>query len=176
MVNRKNLRARAAAAIAVAFIAVVSLGYYYATSRKSPRTLSLDEGIRKDEGLVITFTGTKRLRKVLVDLQFSVNAPAGHVFFLVNVTFENVGKTDLGFARDNLCINPDNYFPDAVLVADGQEFEIMDSAFPIYDIMAGETVDTYVFFEIPENLAPDEVHSSVYEKEREWVLKLSTSK
>jgi hypothetical protein len=176
MVNRKNLRARSAVAIAVVFLVVVSLGYYYVMSRKSHRTLSLGEGMRKGEGLVITFTGTKRLRKVLVDLQFSVHAPAGHLFFLVNVTFENVGETDLGFARDNLCISPDNYFPDAVLVADGREFEIMDSAFPIYDIKAGETMNTYVFFEIPENLAPDEVHSSMHEKEIEWVLKLSASK
>lgn len=172
MVNRKNLRTRTATVIAVVFVAALSLGYYYAASRKSRRTLTLGEGMRKGESLVIRFTGTKRVKRVLVDLQFMVHAPAGHVFYLVNVTFENAGNTDLGFARQNLYISPDNYFPDALLVADGREFEIMDCAFPIYDIKARETIETYIFFNIPESLTPEMLFSSPNEKEAEWVLML----
>lgn len=172
MVNRKNLRTRTAVVIAVVFVVALSLVYYYATSRKSRRTLSLGEGMRKGEGLVIRFTGTKLVKRVLVDLQFVVHAPAGRVFYLVNVTFENVGKTDLGYARKNLYISPDNYFPDALLVADGREFEIMDCAFPVYDVKAGETIETYIFFDMPESLTPEMLYSGPNEKEAGWVLML----
>lgn len=171
MVNRRNLRIRTAAVITVMFIVAFSLGYYYAKSRKSRRTLSLGDGMRVGEGLVIKFTGTKLVKRVLVDLQFMVHAPAGHVFYLVNVTFENVGKTDLGYAHNNLYISPDNYFPDAVLVADGREFEIMDCAFPVYDIKAGETIETYIFFGIPESLTPEMLYSGP-DEEAEWILKI----
>ena len=166
------MKARTAAVTAVVFVVALSLGYYYATSRKSRRTLSLGEGMRKGDGLVIRFTGTKLVKRVLVDLQFMVHAPAGHIFYLVNVTFENVGKTDLGFAHKNLYISPDNYFPEAVLVADGREFEIMDCAFPIYDVKAGETIETYIFFDIPESLTPETLYSGPNEKEAEWVLEI----
>lgn len=172
IVNRRNLRTRTAAVIAVVLVVALSLGYYYAASRKRRKTLTIGEGMRKGESLVIRFTGTKRVKRALVDLQFNVHAPGGHVFYIVNVTFENAGNTDMAYAGQNLYISPDNYFPDAVLVADGREFEIMDCAFPIYDIKASETIETYIFFNIPESLTPEMLYSSPNEEEAEWVLML----
>lgn len=163
------------AIVTIAAVSLIALlaGYLYTALREKPKTLSLGESIRGGEDLLITFTGTEFTREVIVDLQFSVHAPKGHIFFLINVTLENIGKVDQSYARSNLYIDSDKYFPDAILVTDSEEFEIRDCAFSIYEIKAGETIDTYIFFEIPENLTPNELHSSLYEKEVEWILKLN---
>ena len=136
--------------------------------------ITLGESVEYSEDLLVTFTGAMFTDELLVD-DGVWTAPEGYIFFLVNVTFENVGTKDFSYSWNStelpLPIYPSRYF-DAVLVADGQEFEIRGTKFSIYEIKVGETINTYIFFEIPTGLTPVELR--IYKHgEVAWILKFS---
>lgn len=153
-------------------LVIFSVAYFYTTLRKRPKKLKLGDGIKNGDGLLITFTGTRFTREIRVNLQFVWHAPEGQIFFLVNMTLENIGETHQSYAKSNLPIDPDNYFQNAVLVSDDEKFEIMGCAFSIYKVKAGEVIDTYIFFEIPSDIVPKELRSSPFENKVEWILRL----
>ena len=143
----------AVAATAVAIIAISAL-YITGAFTPGPQIVKIGDSVKygREQQLLITFTGHKR-----VEILKGREPDDGRVFCIINMTFENVVDKDLSGL--DLPVNPGSYFAirGAVLIADGYEFEDYGSKMMISEIKIGETVDTYIYFEILDDVEPKEL-------------------
>ena len=113
--------------------------------------------------ILLSFTGIK-----LTSEWDGWEPEEGRIFCIINITFENIANRDLGSSElGPMRIYGSYYFgyvgsEATVLVADGYEFYDYEGKMPIYEIKIKEKIDTYIYFEMLEELEPKELRIETY--------------